>query len=696
MSVEPPVVAVVFGSVTPPQGDVLELRVHLGCTKEVSSFECLLQNFDKKYSQGGTYPINVGDNGSISIGRGVNCPLILTLRVEEVEPESTPVENYIRVRGRCWGERIFRKVVTKTYENQKGEAIVKDLLDNFIVLSHVRDGVELVENTDTTYTLLEYENTPVFDILKYIAESADKAGVIGFDFRVEWDGKFAFLPKNSKTSSISLSETIEESRYSKDIHRIRNKITVYGAAEKANPSNKDAWTETLDINGDATNDWTSGTGTGSVSLDGAEKIVGSCSIKHTTSTPDYYGCAILTFPSGMEVDCNKYPSLTFQIKLESAFNGNVGLELEDSAGMKIRREIGVSPNNKWSLQTLAAGKKNSDQWTHSVFNSQPFNWASVKKILWYCNFSGTGTGKFWIDNLFFNQRRWEATEEETASQNSYGLRELVEVDEELHSDNECDLRARALLDHLSDPAEFLTVQTTCLDYGTNRLLPGDKIHVTLPNENVDTDFRIISVEYRVIASEQTLEITLELGKEKPLLADYLYGLRATTVTLEKLMRTKAGVIGVGAGGGGGGGIGLHAPSHQKGGADPVGHVVAIKFGAEGATTTSTSYVTIANSDITLDPALFKATTKLYMKIIAHIKNNTSGQTTYLRIYRQNAGTVVASSEVSQPGPNWGIVTSGWIDWSNESGNESYQIQMRVTGGTGEYNSVLMILSPVQL
>jgi len=226
LSVEIPKVAVVFGSVTPPQGDILELRVHLGCTKEVSSFDCLLQNFNKKYSPGETNAINVGDNGSISIGRGVNCPLILTGRVEEIEPESTPVENYIRVRGRCSGEKIFRRVVTKTYENQKGEAIVKDLIDNYVGLSHIRNSTELIEDTDTTYTLLEYENTPVFDILKYIAATADKAGVIGFDFRVEPDGKFAFFPKNSKTSPVSLSEKIELSRYSKDIHRVRNKIIL--------------------------------------------------------------------------------------------------------------------------------------------------------------------------------------------------------------------------------------------------------------------------------------------------------------------------------------------------------------------------------------------------------------------------------------------------------------------------------------
>lgn len=195
MSVEIPKVAVAFGTVTPPQGDIIDLRVHLGCTTEVSSFECLLQNWDKKYSLGGTYPINVGMDGHIDIGRGVNIPQIMTCRVENIRYESTPTENYLRVSGRCWGERLFRRVVTKTYENKKGEEIVKDLIDYYVGLSHVRDSTELIENTDTTYTKLEYENTPAFDILKHIAESADKAGVIGFDFRVAADAKFEFFPK---------------------------------------------------------------------------------------------------------------------------------------------------------------------------------------------------------------------------------------------------------------------------------------------------------------------------------------------------------------------------------------------------------------------------------------------------------------------------------------------------------------------
>ena len=66
MSVNPPSVAIVFGSVTPPQGDVVWLRLHLGCTKEVGSFELLLQNWNGKYSPNGSYPIAVGLDGTFT------------------------------------------------------------------------------------------------------------------------------------------------------------------------------------------------------------------------------------------------------------------------------------------------------------------------------------------------------------------------------------------------------------------------------------------------------------------------------------------------------------------------------------------------------------------------------------------------------------------------------------------------------
>jgi len=516
VSVGSPVCSVVLGTVTPSQSDIIDLQVHLGATDEVSSFECLLQNFDKKYSLDGTYPIDVGADGSVSIGRAPNNPLLATVTVEETKALSdSRGENYLRVSGRCWGERLFRRVVTKIYEGQKGEAVIKDLIDNYVGLSHTRNSVELVEDTDTTYTRLEYENTPVIDILKYIAKTADKTGVIGFDFRVAPDGKFEFFPRNSKTSTVNLSERLENSEYQRSVVRKRDKIYVYGAAEKKYPSNGDAWTETLDINNDATNDWVSGTGTGTVSLDGAVKATGAYSIKHTTGTSDYYGRLRLIFPNGCQPNCNTFQSLQFQIRRESAFSGACTVILVDNSARWATREFQLQAD-KWVLEKFNVSKKYRDEWQGTDLAN--FNWEIINEILWDMHFNGTGTGSFWLDSLFFNTARWSATY-------GSGARELAETDEELHSDNECLLRAKALHDSLSAPVEYIRVMSNVIDYGNTPIQAADRIWITLPNENVDGYYRVVSVEYHLIADTQTLETTLELGREPPMLADYLYALK---------------------------------------------------------------------------------------------------------------------------------------------------------------------------
>lgn len=528
MSVEIPKVSIVFGAVAPPQGDVIDLRVHLGCTKEVSSFECLLQNWDKKYSPGGAYPINVGMDGHLDIGRGVNVPQIITCHVEDVRYESTPTENYIGVSGRCWGERLFRRVVTKTYENKKGEEIVKDLIDYYVGLSHIRDSTELIEDTDTTYTKLEYENTPVFDILKYVAESADKAGTIGFDFRVAPDARFEFFPRNSKISNVSLSEKIEFSEYSKGISRVRNKITVYGITDKSVPADNDAWTESLTP---ADGSWSVEQAENTISLDDTSKAKGTYSIKTVTGTAEY-ATPFFTLNAQKEVNTNLYPLLSFYLALAQYCDGNIKISLCDIEDKTADRYEKVANDQKWHKTDLKVGSANASEW---VDVQSGFNWSQIKKVKFSGFFAGgtQETRAMWIDNLFFGGRRYSSTQEDSESQTIYGLRELVEVDEELYSDNECTLRANAWLNYLKDPAEHLTIRSTVIDYENEPLLSGDKIHVVLPNENVDADFHILNVEYHVNAKTQTLEITLELGREQPLLADYLYILRSKSDHLSR-------------------------------------------------------------------------------------------------------------------------------------------------------------------
>lgn len=535
MSVEIPKMAVAFGSVTPPQGDVIEARVHLGCTKEVSSFEVLLQNWNKKYSPGGTSPITVGLDGHIDIGRGTNVPQIITLRVESIKCESTPNENYICISGRCWGEKLFRRVVTKAYDNKKGEEIIKDLLDYYVGLSHVRDSTELVENTDTTYTHLEYENTPVWDIIKYIAESADKAGVIGYDFRVAPDGKFEFFPKNSKTSPVSLSEKIEVSEYRKDIIRIRNRIRVYGCQGKNFPANLDLWSESLDgwitVSGSIELDARSREGTYALRLNAPANVVGN--IYRTFGAITKYQTFVMwAWMPGNLGGGYGYVRL-FAPDSANYFQANISSLLESKCILQ------------WGLISLGLGSSNmynannnpSGVWTIGAGNPQ---WSQISGLQLIISALDVSTYILYDGDFGFLNGPFTGTAEDSASQNAYGLRELTETDEELTSDNECNLRAKALLAYLKDPAESLTLTSTVIDYGTTPPLAADKIHVTLPNENVDSDFRIETVEYYVDAKTQTLEVTLELGKVPPLLADYLYGLRTTTVTVEKLARIKLG------------------------------------------------------------------------------------------------------------------------------------------------------------
>ena len=118
--------------------------------------------------------------------------------------------------------------------------------------------------------MLDYDNTTLWDILKYIAETADLNGAIGYDFRVAPDGKFEFFPLNSKAASISLINIPEVADYKKDIARVRNKIYVFGAAEKVYPVSMDLFTE-------GTSGWIADPGE-TLSADGTNKVYGSYSV----------------------------------------------------------------------------------------------------------------------------------------------------------------------------------------------------------------------------------------------------------------------------------------------------------------------------------------------------------------------------------------------------------------------------------
>ncbi|MCX8177940.1 MAG: hypothetical protein N3F10_06585 [Candidatus Bathyarchaeota archaeon] len=538
MSVNLPCLAVVFGGYGVPQSDVVECRVHLGCTREVSSFELLLDNYTGKYSPGGQIPLAVGMDGSISIGRGAYCPQIITCRIESLRYEVGVVERYVRVSGRCWGERLFRRVFTGTFENMKGEAIVKHLLDYYVGLSHSRGGRELVEDTDTLYTRLEYENAPVWDIIKYIAESSDKNGVVGFDFRIAPDGRFEFFPRGSKTSPVGLSERLEVMEYERDISRVRNRIFVLGSGGKKLPDdlNEDGLSESTGMWIPHYPSHEVSVSRDHVSRDGEVGYSDSYSVQAATGGAAPLNATGMYRLFGSPIRCggpDGFKRLRFWLKWNRL---NVG------APTSIRVYLYTDMTN-YFYHDITSLCGSQGEWRKVELSLEAAwgivgnpSWSQIIAVGFHIEFPGSAYPILRVDHIVFEGARFSAVVEDAGSRNQYGLRELTETDEELTCDSACGRRAQALLAYLKDPSEHLTVKSTVLDYGGTPILPGDRVYVPF----TEGYFRVSSVEYRVDGRMQTLEVALELGREPPLLADYLYGLRSTTVTVEKLARTKLG------------------------------------------------------------------------------------------------------------------------------------------------------------
>jgi len=487
--------------------DVVESNVHLAVTEEVGSVNCLIQNYDAKY----TDQITVGDMIEVAMSRsGESWTKVFKGRLDAVakraEASLRGPQHYLRLRGRDLGAELFNRLVTKKYVDKEGSEIVKDVLANYTPLASVG-----VETTNSTYTEEEYENKPAWEIVKYVAETAKNASnVIGYDFKCE-EGDLKFFSKGKYASAVSLDGIITLCEHESAIERVRNKIYVYGEASKSYPLDKDSWTESLTPTDGA---WSSHTGTGNVSLDSTEEIVGNYCIKHATTTPDYYGRAAFTFNAGKEINANIYPSVNFQIKEESAFSGEVTLILEDINGNWAAKEYRISNNKKWHFESFMCGTKHADEWAGS--NIPNFNWEKIKKLLFDAHFSGAGTGAFWIDNLYFSNCRWSATAEDSTSQSKYGVRELAVVDETLISDDACAKLANAELKYRKDPAESLRVTVL----GDPNIVAGETIHVTSLNEGIDAEYRIQAVDH-FLDDEGEFETSLTLIAEPPRIAEIL-------------------------------------------------------------------------------------------------------------------------------------------------------------------------------
>lgn len=127
-----------FGSVEVPDEDVVEADVDLRSTEAMGTFNALLQNWDAKYSPGGTYPLTKGLAATLKIGRGSVIPQLMVGRIEKVRGvEKADGKHYLSVFGRSTFEHNLRLSVDDTFVDTRAELLVEHLIEEFTDLEHL-------------------------------------------------------------------------------------------------------------------------------------------------------------------------------------------------------------------------------------------------------------------------------------------------------------------------------------------------------------------------------------------------------------------------------------------------------------------------------------------------------------------------------------------------------------------------------
>lgn len=466
-------------------------------------------------------------------------------------------------KGRDYGARLQR--------NFKGYKEWLDVNASDVVTEVATDlglGTSKIE-TDTTQVNLVIDidrHDSYFNIMKAVSDYwLDAATQIKKDFCVDASSDLVWKNRPWRTSgveSISLTDMVAYGLL-RDIQSVKNWIHVYGAKEKAWPSDRDAFTDLqypsvkssldadaaigqkvvsvvdasifsvndpvliIDTTGEEENaiesinltlndltmknnltraylvgsnafvlslpGWYSVTGNADVYGDSTDKIVGSYSVRHTNTVADYYGRMMLHLPTletDYRVSANHYPSFNFQIMINTGqnYSGDGTLILKDGDGNTAAKQFSVSvKSKKWYFQTFPCGKKFMDQW--QIIGS--FDWSKVKKIDITAYFDGTGWGSWWIDNFFFNNRNFYGFASDPSSYGDCGYADLVHIDEVLHSDSDCEKRAKALCYQKSGVPYRLDFQVA----GNPNILIGDRIPITIdPDDLTSVNFDVLSVE----------------------------------------------------------------------------------------------------------------------------------------------------------------------------------------------------------
>jgi len=389
--------------------------------------------------------------------------------------------------------------LTKAYDAVSGKTIIEEalVLCSDVTMDSTDDGSDIA----STHTE-EFEDANPYDVITKICRKAKTGGgAVGFDAYIDKDKKLHIFYRGKYTSSINVAGRFINYLRTDDIHRVRSKFQVYGAAEKTYPALRDSWSESLTPTEGA---WSCAGGAMSVSLDSSDKLYGSNSIKFTSTTdvtPDWDWFKFMLSPSSNYADAKKRHGLkAFDcwIKLDDKWSGVVGIALHQDGNINpsIKQLMSVE-KEEWTPLSVSMGP-DSEKWG-SYFNGfqdpLQFQWDKVSGFYFMIYTSSGGTRNVRVDSPHFGKERFYGVQEDLV--HPYGIRMAKPIiDDNLKSDAECLNFAAYKLNLVKTKLINLKRLTVEGDY----FIPGYKQNI------VTDDFSISNL--------RLLEIAHELKKTK--------------------------------------------------------------------------------------------------------------------------------------------------------------------------------------
>lgn len=377
-------------------------------------------------------------------------------------------------------------------------------------------GTTQVDADATAVTILS--NQSKYDAL--MREISDYAATISKDWYVDISNNLVWKARPIRTSGVStltVGSNIKSYSLTRNINEVYNTFYVFGASEPSVdgtsacshsqytksptdiPTDHDSYT-------DALTNWTVGSrsGNGILILDatvphvGTNRIMGSVAIDLCIANE--YIWITRTFNRIMIKDSARLEWVDFWRQSQAHTITLMYIDLYTDATNWFRYTFDVAdytPENANTHKYIMLGpayeaSAGNEKW---IRYGDP-DWYNITRFRSYKEINSDGGVGEWfqiaVDGLYFTQLRWQATDQDVGSQTTYGVRPMVVTDDRIHSNTEATNYAASIKARYKDAPIQLDV---VMPMDTN-LLIGDRIPVTLPNENLSAiDFDVIQVEH---------------------------------------------------------------------------------------------------------------------------------------------------------------------------------------------------------